>query len=65
MPKTATPKRKAKVITLRAKANHAFLEQAQGSTLANTTLPNGYVVPKAPKGKVWRVKRRSLYLEKA
>lgn len=55
-------KRQAKVITLRARANHQFLEQAQGASVAGATLPNGYTVPKAPKGKSWIVRRRSLYL---
>jgi len=66
MPKTTLPKRNAKVLTLRARQNHAFLEEKAGKTLTpGETLPNGYVVPKTPKGKVWRVKRRSLYLERA
>jgi len=53
-----------KHITLRAKANHAFLEAAQGANVTGATLPNGYTIPKAPKGKGWIVKRRSVYLEK-
>jgi len=57
-------KPKTKVITLRSRLNHQFLEMAQGATVTEATLPNGYKVPKAPKGKAWVVRRRSLYLEK-
>jgi hypothetical protein len=59
---TKTQKR---VITLRSRQNHQFLEQSQGAIVTGATLPNGYKVPNARKGYAWVVRRRSLYLQKA
>lgn len=43
------------IIRPRDERDRQFLTIAQGSTMSNTTLPSGFVVPKAPEGAIWVV----------